>query len=91
MTTTQHLLDERYGRSAGSERRTRGILIGAAITLAVVLTAWVVWGGLSGTSATLETRELGYTDVTELEGGMEAWRDDGRTLLLPDQAGREQG
>jgi len=65
MTTPQHLLDERYGRSAGSERRTRGILIGAAITLAVVLTAWVVWGGLSGTSATLETRELGYTDATD--------------------------
>lgn len=65
MTTTQQLLDERYGRSAGSERRTRRILIAGAITLAVVLTAWVVWGGLSGTSATLETRELGYTDVTD--------------------------
>ena len=65
MTTTQHLLDERYGRSAAHERRTRRILIAGATALAVVLAAWVVWGGLSGTSAALETRELGYRDVTD--------------------------
>lgn len=28
-------------------------------------------------------RELGYTDVTELTGGMEAWRESGRRLLPP--------
>ncbi|MER3389658.1 MAG: DUF4307 domain-containing protein [Microcella sp.] len=66
MTTTQQLLDERYGRTVGSERRTRRILIIGAIALAGVLTAWVVWGGLSGTSATLETRELGYADATDM-------------------------
>ena len=65
MTTTQHLLDERYGRTVGGERRTRRILIAGAITLAAILTAGVVWGGLSGTSATLETRELGYADATD--------------------------
>lgn len=65
MTTTQQLLDERYGRTVGSERRTRRILIAGAITLAAILTAWVVWGGLSGTGATLETRELGYADATD--------------------------
>lgn len=43
--------------------------------------------GSMSTLATVTLSDLGYTDVTELEGGMEAWRDDGRTLLLPDQAG----
>ncbi|MAY96173.1 MAG: sulfurtransferase [Nocardioides sp.] len=47
--------------------------------------------GNMSAQATVTLGDLGYTDVTELEGGMEAWRDDGRTLLLPDQAGREQG
>ena len=28
-------------------------------------------------------RELGYTDITELDGGMEAWRADGRELVPP--------
>jgi len=46
--------------------------------------------GNMSTLATVTLGDLGYTDVTELEGGMEAWRDDGRTLLLPDQAGRER-
>ena len=28
-------------------------------------------------------RDLGYTDVVELRGGMEAWTADGRDLLIP--------
>lgn len=46
--------------------------------------------GSMSTQATVTLGDLGYTDVTELEGGMEAWRDDGRALLPPDQAGRER-
>lgn len=46
--------------------------------------------GSMSAQATVTLGDLGYTDVTELEGGMEAWRDDGRTLLLPDQAGRRE-
>ena len=30
--------------------------------------------------------DLGFTDITELEGGMQAWEVDGRTLLPPDGA-----
>lgn len=36
--------------------------------------------------ATATLSDLGYTDVTELEGGMEAWQEDGRDLLKPGQA-----
>ena len=65
MTTTQQRLDERYGRSPQAERRTRRIMIVAAALFAVVFTAWVVWGGLSGTSAEIETRDLGYANITQ--------------------------
>lgn len=43
--------------------------------------------GNMSAQATVTLGDLGYTDVTELAGGMDAWRGDGRTLLLPDQAG----
>lgn len=65
MSTTQQRLDERYGRTAGAERRTRTGMIIAGVVFAIVFTAWVVWGGLSGTNAELETRELGYANVTD--------------------------
>ena len=47
--------------------------------------------GNMSTLATATLGDLGYTDVIELEGGMEAWRADGRALLPPDQAGRKRG
>ncbi|MDO9590540.1 MAG: DUF4307 domain-containing protein [Microcella sp.] len=69
MTSTQQrtpqTLDERYGRTPDSESRTRTAMIIAGVLFAIVFTAWVVWGGLSGTNATIETRELGYSNVTE--------------------------
>ena len=37
--------------------------------------------GRMSAEATRTLTDLGYTDVTELEGGMEGWRRDGRTLL----------
>lgn len=65
MSSPQQRLDERYGRTPGAERRTRSAMIVAGVVFAVVFTAWVVWGGLSGTNAELETRELGYANVTD--------------------------
>lgn len=65
MSIPQQRLGERYGRTAGSERRTRAAMIVAGVVFALVFTAWVVWGGLSGTNAELETRELGYANVTD--------------------------
>ncbi len=40
-------------------------MIIAGVMFTVVFTAWVVWGGLSGTNAELETRELGYANITD--------------------------
>lgn len=64
-TAKRQSLDERYGRTPGSERRTRTLMIIAGVVFTVVFAAWVVWGGLSGTNASLETRELGYSAVTD--------------------------
>lgn len=44
--------------------------------------------GRMGAVAVQTLRELGDTDVTELDGGTEAWRDDGRELLPPAGWGR---
>jgi len=65
MTSTQQSLDERYGRTPSAERRQRTLMIIAGVIFALVFTAWVVWGGLSGTNASIETRELGYANVTD--------------------------
>lgn len=39
--------------------------------------------GAMSAQAVATLRELGYTDVVELRGGMEAWTADGRELLPP--------
>ena len=65
VTSPQPRLDERYGRTAGAERRTRRLMVMAGVAFSIVCTAWVVWGGLSGTAAELETRDLGYSNVTD--------------------------
>lgn len=64
-TSAQQRLDERYGRTAGAERRTQRLMIIAGVIFTAVFTAWIVWGGLSGTSAELETRDLGYANVSD--------------------------
>lgn len=53
-------LDERYGRTAGDGRRTRLLWLGTAVVFAVVLVAWLVWGGLMGAPAELQARNAGY-------------------------------
>ena len=47
--------------------------------------------GSMSTLATVTLGDLGYTDVTELEGGMEAWRNDGRALTPPQPDGPGAG
>jgi hypothetical protein len=63
--TTSERLDARYGRTPGAQARGRRGVIVAAIAFVIVFAAWVVWGGLSGTNATLEVRDLGYSATTD--------------------------
>lgn len=53
-------LDARYGRTVGDRWRTRLLWLVAAVGLAVVLVAWLVWGGLFEAPAQLEARNAGY-------------------------------
>lgn len=57
-------LDERYGRTVRFSKRQRIIAVLVAAAFAVVLVAWVIWAGLSGEAATLETRDLGHEIVS---------------------------
>ncbi|MCU1527420.1 MAG: hypothetical protein JWP75_1183 [Frondihabitans sp.] len=53
-------LDIRYGRTRSYRIRRRTIAIAAGAIIVVVFIAWVVWAGLDGTSATVDTEDAGY-------------------------------
>ena len=53
-------LDSRYGRTPERQRRFRLVAILAGAGVLVVVTAWVLWVGLLGPSASLGSRDLGY-------------------------------
>ena len=53
-------LDARYGRSPGKRRRDRGIAIGGAIAIAVVIGAWVIWAGLDLAGGGLDSSDIGH-------------------------------
>ena len=58
-------LDARYGRTPAIRNRQRVIAWTAAIAVVVVFVAWVVWVAFDGTSATIETRDIGHSIVDE--------------------------
>jgi hypothetical protein len=59
---TQTTVAQRYGRTPRARRRrlALGVLAAAGVLVAVV--AWVIWVGLFGPSASLESRDLGYAN-----------------------------
>ena len=63
MTTSD--LDTRYGRTAERRVRTRVLASGAAIAVAVVVVAWVFWAGLFSPSASLETKDVGFVELSD--------------------------
>ena len=56
-------LDARYGRTPGRRLRTRWIAVIAGGAVAVVVVAWVLWAGLLGATASIETQDVGITVV----------------------------
>jgi hypothetical protein len=58
-------LDRRYGRTPQGARRTRVILVSTAAAFAVVLVAWLVWGGLLSANADIEAIDTGHTVVDD--------------------------
>ncbi|MCS0498936.1 DUF4307 domain-containing protein [Protaetiibacter mangrovi] len=61
---TAHDLDARYGRTPARRARARFVAIGAAIGVAVVVVAWVVWAGLLSPAASIEAKDVGYRELT---------------------------
>jgi hypothetical protein len=59
---TQNTVAARYGRTPGDRRRRLVIGIGAAVGVLAVAVAWVIWVGLFGPSASLESRDTGYSN-----------------------------
>lgn len=67
MTDTTERLAKRYGRTSSNRRFQRGIGIVTAAGFAVVLGAWLWWGGVLETPAQLGTRDIGYELVSDQE------------------------
>ncbi len=56
-------LDDRYGRTRGRRIRRRWLAIIVAAVVAVVVVVWVLWVGLFGTTASIETQDIGATII----------------------------
>lgn len=80
--TAPSTIDSRYGRTPERRRRSRLLAILAAIGVAVVVVAWVLWVGLFGPGASLESRDLGYqlTSEASVEVRYEVTVDTGRSV-----------
>lgn len=67
MPDTATRLDERYGRTTKAKRLTKSIGVITAAGFAVVLGAWLWWGGVLESPSQLNTRDLGYVLVSDRE------------------------
>ena len=54
-------LQSRYGHTPGRRRRDRWLLIGGALGVIAVVTAWVFWAGWDNNQADLEATDTAYT------------------------------
>lgn len=60
MTTA---LDDRYGRTPRRLIRGRWLAIIVGVLVLIVVAAWVLWVGLLGTTASIETQDIGAVTV----------------------------
>lgn len=56
---------ERYGRTRKASRRNRLIALVAAVAVAVVFAAWAIWVGLFQPSASIETSDVGSSNLSD--------------------------
>jgi hypothetical protein len=56
-------LDARYGRTPGRRLRARWLAVIVGAGVAVVVVTWVLWAGLFGATASIETQDIGATVV----------------------------
>lgn len=66
-------IDERYGRTPKRARRSRRFAWVAAAGFAVVLVAWVVWGGLDATTTSVNAVDTSHSVVDSHTVGV-GWR-----------------
>jgi hypothetical protein len=60
MTTA---LDDRYGRTPRRRIRARWLAIIVGGLVLIVVVAWVLWVGLFGTTASIETQDIGAVTI----------------------------
>lgn len=70
---TSNDLAARYGRTPARRARMRLVGIAAALGTAVVLIAWVVWAGPLSSTASLETKDVGYLATSD-DTGLVRWQ-----------------
>jgi rhodanese-related sulfurtransferase len=61
-----------------ADLQTTDLLPPTSVTLAVYC-----WSGHTSAAAVPVLQQLGYENIAELRGGMEAWQADGRKLIQP--------
>ena len=61
---TANDLDARYGRTPARRTRLRVVAVLAAIAVALVVGAWVIWAGLFAPTASLEAKDLGFAELS---------------------------
>lgn len=96
---TDTAVAERYGRTPADRRRRATLAIIAAAGVLVAVVAWVVWVGLFSPTASLESRDTGYSgpgggaltaDDTSVDIRFEVTTDPGQSVSCALQALNEQ-
>lgn len=58
-------LDTRYGRTPAQRARRRFVEISVAVGTGVLLVGWLIWAGLMGPMAAIETKDVGYVATSD--------------------------
>jgi hypothetical protein len=65
MPENTDLMATRYGHTPAQKARQKAIGVGAAVTFAIVLVAWLWWGGVLETPAQLQVRDIAHVIESE--------------------------